>query len=61
MSASSAPRSRLLLLVSSNDAQTSKRPLPLFVLQECGVGIKCATITPDEARVKEFSLKKVCA
>jgi isocitrate dehydrogenase len=24
-----------------------------------GVGIKCATITPDEARVKEFSLKKM--
>jgi hypothetical protein len=23
------------------------------------VGIKCATITPDEARVKEFGLKKV--
>lgn len=26
---------------------------------ECGVGIKCATITPDEARVEEFSLKKM--
>lgn len=25
----------------------------------CGVGVKCATITPDEARVKEFSLKKM--
>ena len=24
-----------------------------------GVGIKCATITPDEARVKEFSLKQM--
>jgi isocitrate dehydrogenase len=24
-----------------------------------GVGIKCATITPDEARVEEFSLKKM--
>ena len=24
-----------------------------------GVGIKCATITPDEARVKEFDLKKM--
>ena len=23
------------------------------------MGIKCATITPDEARVKEFGLKKV--
>jgi len=26
---------------------------------KCKVGIKCATITPDEARVKEFSLKKM--
>jgi isocitrate dehydrogenase len=26
-------------------------------IKECKVGIKCATITPDEARVKEFSLK----
>ncbi|MGH6829511.1 MAG: NADP-dependent isocitrate dehydrogenase [Rhizomicrobium sp.] len=25
----------------------------------CGVGVKCATITPDEARVKEFGLKKM--
>jgi isocitrate dehydrogenase len=24
-----------------------------------GVGVKCATITPDEARVKEFSLKRM--
>src|SRR5947208_14024911 len=24
-----------------------------------GVGIKCATITPDEARVKEFKLKQM--
>jgi isocitrate dehydrogenase len=24
-----------------------------------GVGVKCATITPDEARVKEFSLKQM--
>ena len=28
-------------------------------IQECGVGVKCATITPDEARVKEFNLKKM--
>jgi len=26
---------------------------------KCGVGIKCATITPDEARVTEFGLKKM--
>ncbi len=24
-----------------------------------GVGVKCATITPDEARVKEFNLKRM--
>ncbi|MEE9354816.1 MAG: NADP-dependent isocitrate dehydrogenase [Methylococcaceae bacterium] len=28
-------------------------------IQQHGVGIKCATITPDEARVKEFNLKKM--
>jgi len=28
-------------------------------IKECGVGIKCATITPDEARVKEFNLKQM--
>ena len=28
-------------------------------IQKYGVGIKCATITPDEARVKEFGLKKM--
>ncbi len=28
-------------------------------IKKIGVGIKCATITPDEARVKEFNLKKM--
>ena len=28
-------------------------------IREFGVGVKCATITPDEARVEEFSLKKM--
>ncbi|CCW65237.1 unnamed protein product [Phytomonas sp. EM1] len=28
-------------------------------IKRCHVGIKCATITPDEARVKEFGLKKM--
>jgi len=28
-------------------------------IKKTGVGIKCATITPDEARVKEFNLKKM--
>ena len=28
-------------------------------IQKHGVGVKCATITPDEARVAEFGLKKM--
>jgi isocitrate dehydrogenase len=28
-------------------------------IKEFGVGVKCATITPDEARVKEFNLKQM--
>ena len=28
-------------------------------IQQYGVGVKCATITPDEDRVKEFNLKKM--
>src|SRR3954470_7578497 len=28
-------------------------------IQKYGVGIKCATITPDEQRVEEFKLKKM--
>ncbi|MEC4591301.1 MULTISPECIES: NADP-dependent isocitrate dehydrogenase [Nitrospirillum] len=28
-------------------------------IKKYGVGVKCATITPDEARVAEFSLKKM--
>ncbi|MFN7401493.1 MAG: isocitrate/isopropylmalate family dehydrogenase, partial [Alphaproteobacteria bacterium] len=28
-------------------------------IKKHGVGIKCATITPDEARVKEFGLKRM--
>jgi isocitrate dehydrogenase len=28
-------------------------------IKRWGVGVKCATITPDEARVKEFNLKKM--
>ncbi len=30
-----------------------------LAIKEHGVGVKCATITPDEARVKEFGLKKM--
>ena len=28
-------------------------------IRRVGVGVKCATITPDEARLKEFGLKKM--
>ncbi|MDQ3410315.1 MAG: isocitrate/isopropylmalate family dehydrogenase, partial [Actinomycetota bacterium] len=28
-------------------------------IKEHGVGVKCATITPDEARVEEFGLKQM--
>ena len=28
-------------------------------IKKVGVGVKCATITPDEARVKEFNLKQM--
>ena len=28
-------------------------------IKEYGVGVKCATITPDENRVREFNLKKM--
>ncbi len=30
-----------------------------LAIKRHGVGVKCATITPDEARVKEFGLKKM--
>ncbi len=30
-----------------------------LAIKDHGVGIKCATITPDEARVEEFNLKKM--
>ena len=28
-------------------------------IKQYGVGVKCATITPDEARVEEFKLKRM--
>src|ERR1700689_1708581 len=30
-----------------------------YAIKRHGVGVKCATITPDEARVKEFGLKEM--
>src|SRR6185312_3016319 len=30
-----------------------------YAIKKHGVGVKCATITPDEARMQEFNLKKM--
>src|SRR5438552_2376468 len=35
------------------------RPAAAEAIKRHGVGVKCATITPDEARVAEFNLKKI--
>jgi len=40
----------------TNDEVTIEAAL---AIKKYNVGIKCATITPDEARVKEFGLKKM--
>lgn len=40
----------------TNDQVTSDSA---YAIQKHNVGIKCATITPDEARVEEFGLKKM--
>ncbi len=41
---------------STNDEITIKAA---NAIKKFGVGVKCATITPDEARVEEFNLKKM--
>ncbi|NOT86013.1 MAG: NADP-dependent isocitrate dehydrogenase, partial [Methylococcaceae bacterium] len=41
---------------ASNDQLTTTAAK---AFKQYGVGIKCATITPDEARVKEFNLKRM--
>ncbi len=46
--------------IESRDATDDKITLEAAsAIKHFGVGIKCATITPDEARVKEFSLKRM--
>ncbi|KAK6204824.1 uncharacterized protein RJT21DRAFT_11403 [Scheffersomyces amazonensis] len=46
--------------VESRDATDDKITIDAAnAIKEYGVGVKCATITPDEARVKEFNLKKM--
>ncbi|GMF23721.1 unnamed protein product [[Candida] boidinii] len=48
------------LSIQSRDATDDKITVDAAnAIKEYGVGIKCATITPDEARVKEFNLKKM--
>lgn len=47
-----------------NKFQDHRKTLVLFSSFDCKfhklfLGIKCATITPDEARVEEFGLKKM--
>lgn len=46
--------------IESRDATDDKITIEAAeAIKKCGVGIKCATITPDEARQKEFNLKKI--
>ncbi len=48
------------LSVQNRDATDDKVTIEAaHAIKECGVGVKCATITPDEARVEEFQLKKM--
>ena len=48
------------LSVTSRDATSDQITVDAAnAIKQYGVGIKCATITPDEARVKEFNLKKM--
>jgi len=46
--------------VESRDATNDQITIDAAnAIKEHGVGIKCATITPDEARKKEFNLKEI--
>ena len=48
------------LSVESRDATNDQITVDAaHAIQKHGVGIKCATITPDEQRVEEFGLKKM--
>ena len=48
------------LAVESRDASDDQITIDAAnAIKKYGVGVKCATITPDEARVEEFSLKKM--
>ncbi len=46
--------------IESRDASNDRITIEAAeAIKRCHVGIKCATITPDEARVKEFGLKQM--
>ncbi len=46
--------------IESRDATDDKITIDSAnAIKQYGVGVKCATITPDEARVKEFGLKQM--
>lgn len=48
------------LSIQNRDATDDKVTVDAAeAIKKYGVGVKCATITPDEARVQEFSLKKM--
>ncbi|WP_262270578.1 NADP-dependent isocitrate dehydrogenase [Microvirga yunnanensis] len=48
------------LSVEHRDATNDKVTVEAAeAIKKYGVGVKCATITPDEARVKEFNLKEM--
>ena len=48
------------LSIQNRDATADKVTLDAaHAIKQYGVGVKCATITPDEARVKEFGLKEM--
>src|SRR5262245_11253066 len=46
--------------IESRDATNDQVTIDAaHAIKQYGVGVKCATITPDEARVEEFGLKKM--
>ncbi|WP_412057142.1 NADP-dependent isocitrate dehydrogenase [Bartonella sp. DGB2] len=48
------------LSVTNRDATSDQVTIDAaHAIKQYGVGVKCATITPDEARVEEFNLKKM--
>lgn len=48
------------LSIENRDATSDQVTIDAaHAIKEHGVGVKCATITPDEARVAEFGLKKM--